>query len=108
MVIRPPKSLTNLPSGGLNRPTGAEVLEAEMKGEQAFMLGLAATKMERAIEACRNGIGDPRSTQIAANAVQSFFIQRELVGLDNHDYAIDFYDIPKHVLARVGAIDRSD
>lgn len=106
MTIRPPKSLTNFPSQGSKRPTGAEVLEAEMMGEQAFMLGLAAKKMETALNAFRNSNGDPRRTQIAADAVHAFFIQREMVGLDNHDYAIEFYKIPQRVLARVGAIDK--
>jgi len=44
---------------------------------------------------------------MAADAVQAFFIQREMVGLDNHDYVIDFYSIPNAVLARVGAINKS-
>jgi len=41
--------------------------------------------------------------QQAANMVHSFFIQREMIGLDNHDYVIEFYNIPSVVLARVGA-----
>jgi len=45
MSIRPTKNLSNYPSHGSKRPTGAEVLEAEMIGEQAFALGLAAKKM---------------------------------------------------------------
>jgi len=108
MVIRPPKTLSNLPSGGSKRPTGAQVLEAEMMGEQAFMLGLAAKKMERALDAYAKSNRDPRRTQLAADAVHAFFIQREMVGLDNHDYAIEFYDVPSSVLARVGAVDKPD
>ena len=108
MSIRPPKSLSNFPSGRSKRPTGAEVLEAEMMGEQAFALGLAAKKMERALDEFSKSNGDPRRTQMAADAVHNFFIQREMVGLDNHDYVIEFYDIPSAVLARVGAVDKSD
>lgn len=108
MTIRPPKSLTNHPALGSKRPTGMDVLEAEMMGEQAFMLGLSAKKMERALEEFSKSNGDPRRTQMAADAVQAFFIQREMVGLDNHDYAIEFYKIPSAVLARVGAVDKSD
>jgi hypothetical protein len=107
MTIRPPKSLSNHPSGGTKRPTGAEVLEAEMMGEQAFALGLAAKKMERALEEYAKSNRDPRRTQMAADAVHNFFIQREMVGLDNHDYVIEFYDIPSTVLARVGAVEKS-
>ena len=102
-MIRPPKNLTNLPKSTSKRPTGAEVLEAEMMGEQAFALGLAAKKMERALAEFANSNGDPRRTQHAANMVHSFFIHREMIGLDNHDYVIEFYNIPGPVLARVGA-----
>ena len=108
MSIRPPKNLSNYPSQGSKRPTGAEVLEAEMMGEQAFMLGLSAKKMERALDEFSKSNGDPRRTQMATDAVHNFFIQREMVGLDNHDYVIEFYDIPSAVLARVGAVDKSD
>ena len=80
----------------------------EMRGEQAAMLGLSSKKMERALEDFANSNGDPRRTQVAADAVHAFFIQREMVGLDNHDYAVEFYSIPGPVLARVGAIDKSD
>ena len=79
-----------------------------MMGEQAAMLGLAAKKMERALAEYAKSNGDPRRTQVAANAVHRFFIQREMVGLDNHDYAIEFYEIPGSVLARVGAVEKPD
>ena len=108
MVIRPPKSLSNFPSSHSKRPTGAEVLEAELMGEQAFALGVAAKKMERALDEFSKSNGDPRRTQMTADAVQAFFIQREMVGLDNHDYVIEFYNIPSAVLARVGAIGEAD
>ena len=79
-----------------------------MMGEQAFMLGLSAKKMERTLEEYAKSNGDPRRTQLAADSVHNFFIQREMVGLDNHDYVIEFYNIPGPVLARVGAVDTSD
>ena len=108
MAIRPPKNLSNHGSFGSKRPTGAEALEAEMMGEQAFALGLAAKKMERALDEYSKSNRGPRRTQIAADAVHNFFIQREMVGLDNHDYVIEFYTIPGQVLARVGAVDKAD
>ncbi len=104
-MIRPPKSLTNLPEHGTRQPSGAEALEAEMRGEQAFALGLAADRMTVALESYAKSNGDPRNTQAAADAVYAFFIQREMIGLSSHDYVIDYYDIPKAVLARVGAKD---
>lgn len=82
-----------------------EVLEAEMIGEQAYALGLVAKKMERALEAHSRSNGDPRHTQLAADATYAFFIQREFLGLSNHDYVVEYYDIPPSVLARVGAKD---
>jgi len=107
-MVRPPKSLTNLPDHSSKQPTGAEALEAEMRGEQAYALGLAAKRMEKALAAFKQSNGDPRHTQLAADAVQSFFIQREMIGMSGHDYVIEFYDIPKSVLARVGAKDKDD
>ena len=84
-------------------PTGADVLETAMMGEQAFALGLAAKKMQRALDDLAKSNGDPRRTQHAANMVHDFFIQREMIGLGNHDYVIEFYKISGPVLARVGA-----
>ena len=80
----------------------------EMRGEQALALGLAATKMERALEAFAKSNRGPSRTQAAADAVYAFFIQREMVGLDNHDFVVEYYDIPSPVLARVGAVEKSD
>lgn len=104
-MIRPPKSLTNLPTTGSRQPSGAEVLEAEMRGEQAYALGLAAERMERTLTELSQSNGDPRHVQLAADAVQSFFIQREMIGFANHDYVVEFYKIPSFVMARVGAKD---
>jgi len=74
-----------------------------MMGEQAYALGLAAKKIEKALEEYRSSNGDPRRTQMAADAVYAFFIQREMVGLSNQNYVIEYYDIPSAVLAKVGA-----
>lgn len=76
----------------------------EMRGEQAFALGLAAKKMERALEAFVKSNRGPSRTQTAADAVYAFFVQREMVGLDNHDFVIEYYSIPDAVMARVGAV----
>lgn len=95
-------------SFGTKRPTGMDVLEAEMLGEQAYALDLAAKKMTVALDNLKHSNGDPRHTQLAADATYAFFIQREMLGLSNHDYAIEFYDIPKTVLARVGTRPKSD
>lgn len=107
-MVRPPKSLSRSSSAGSKRPSGVDVLEAEMLGEQAFALGLIGRRLENALQDYANSNGDPRRTQNAANAVHAFFIQREMVGCTNHDYVIDFYKIPSAVLARVGAKPKSD
>lgn len=102
-MIRSPKTVSNHPTIGSKRPTGADVLEAEMMGEQAYALGLAGKKLERALLEYSRSNRDPRRTQNAVNAVYDFFIQREMIVMTNHDYVIEFYDIPNVILARVGA-----
>lgn len=104
-MIRPPKSLSNMKSFETKHPTGIEVLEAEMIDEQAYALSLAAKKMTAALDNLKRSNGDPRRTQLAADATYAFFIQREMLGSSNHDYAIEFYKNPNAVLARVGAKD---
>lgn len=107
-MMRPPKSLSNYRGGGSKSRTGAEVLEAEMMAEQAFALGLVGKRLESALLNYANSNGAPRRTQLAADAVHSFFIQREMIGCTNHDFVIEYYNIPKAVLARVGIIGATD
>ena len=78
----------------------------EMLAEQASSLGLSAKKMQRALDDYAKSNGDPRRTQAVADAVQAFFIQREMMGMTDQDYVIDFFKIPGLVLARVGAISK--
>ena len=107
-MIRLPKSLSSASNMGSKQPTGAEVLEAEMMVEQAYALGLVGKRLQKALEDYAKSNGDPRRTQIAANAAHDFFIQREMIGFTNHDYVIEFYKIPPAVLARVGASGETD
>ena len=51
------------------------MLEAEMMGKQAFMIGLAAQKMEKALGGFLKSNGDPRQTQMAADAGTNHFIR---------------------------------
>jgi hypothetical protein len=46
---------------------------------------------------------DVLAGQQATDAVWRYFIQREVQGLISHDPVIEFYQIPREVLARVGA-----
>ena len=64
--------------------------------------------MERALDALRNAADpDPgtraRLVQDAAEAVWRYFIQREALGLRNHQLVIRSYKIPGEVLAKVGS-----
>jgi hypothetical protein len=60
-----------------------DLLGHEILAEKAAALGRAGLRVEQAVHA--------------------YFIQRELCGLRKHDAAIREYDIPKDVLARLGA-----
>lgn len=83
-------------------------LERELKGEQAVSLGRYGREVERTLEALRGADApDPetrqRLVQDAANAVWRYFIQREALGLTNHELVVKHYAIPGEVLAKVGS-----
>lgn len=87
----------------------------ELKGEQAASLGCYGREVERTLEAlcgagaALRGADAPdaqtrrRLVQEAAEAVWRYFIQREALGLTNHDLVVKHYDIPGEVLAKVGS-----
>jgi hypothetical protein len=87
--------------------TGLDVLDYEVVAEMATSLGEAGRKVELAMAALREEAASdaPREAALraAARAVHAYFIQRELCGLKKHDDAIRHYDIPRAVLARLGA-----
>lgn len=83
-------------------------LERELKGEQAVSLGRYGREVERTLDALRTtDAPDPEMRQRlvldAANAVWRYFIQREALGLTNHDLVVKHYAIPGEVLAKVGS-----
>lgn len=83
-------------------------IERDLQGEQAASLGRYGREVERALAALRaTGDIDPDAraelVQDAAKAVWRYFIQREAVGLRNHDLVVQHYAIPGEVLARVGS-----
>lgn len=97
----------------MSRPTaamplvGPPALDVELLAEMAASLGNAGRRVEEtlaALAAC-TGDGDARRARLAeaAEAVQHYFIQRELRGFRRHDDAIAEYRIPPAVLARLGA-----
>lgn len=107
MTVRLPKNFSNtLSFTSGTAKTGASVLEAELVGEQAYSLGLAEQKMKQSLEALKAMSGSepahPKALQDAADVVHAYFIQRELIGFQNHDHPIVFYEIPKNVMTLVG------
>ena len=86
--------------------TGDAVLRYENLEEQAQSLGRAGRKVEAALAALRDHPGGedrPAVLKAAADAVWSFLVQREVMGLRDRGAVIAQYDIPREVLARLGA-----
>jgi hypothetical protein len=90
--------------------TGADTFADEMAGETAAALGRMGRGVERALAALREGESNgvdaaARETLVrsAADAVWSYFVQREICGVRSQKDAIDHYAIPREVLNRVGA-----
>ena len=101
MAVRMPSNF-----GGSREPgEGPDVLGFEILAEKASSLGRAGEKVEAALSRLRQNEGADRAVLLkaAAEAVHAYFIQRELCGLRRHDAAIREYDIPRAVLARLGA-----
>ncbi|PSJ37328.1 hypothetical protein C7I55_22690 [Sphingomonas deserti] len=99
MSFRPPRSLSFRPEAGLAG------LEREILGEKADVLGQSGQRVEHHLVALREASeGErPEALRAAAEAVQAYFIQRELCGLRNHAPVIEQYAIPRAVLIRLGA-----
>ena len=104
MPMRPPHALID---------DGFNVLEYEMRAEQASALGRQGLKMEAALAALNAWNGETQDAEMrkqlvwaASDAVWAFFIQREMCGLRNGRDIIKRYQIPGEVLASVGAARR--
>ena len=94
MSLRPPRlGQVSVPG----RDTGLSVLEAEMMSEAAAALA-RLTDPEALAEAGREVL-----LRQAADAVWSFFIQREACGLKDQRQVIADLAIPRAVLVRIGA-----
>jgi hypothetical protein len=101
--LRMPQSLRTR----LGVETGETVLRYELLEEQASSLGRAGRKVETALaalSACAAG-DEARAAALkaAADAVWSFLVQREVMGLRDRAQVIAQYGIPREVLARLGA-----
>ncbi|OBQ84351.1 DUF6665 family protein [Mesorhizobium sp. WSM3873] len=102
MSVRMP---SNFGRSGAQEST-LDLLGHEILAEKAAALGRAGQRVDEALAKLReNGEGGDRNRLLkeAAEAVHAYFIQRELCGLRKHDAVIREYDIPRAVLARLGA-----
>ncbi len=84
---------------------GTAALENEILAERASSLGAAERKVVTAIAAL-DAAGDNRDARLAEarQAVWEYFVQRELVGFRKHADVIQELNIPREVLAGLGAI----
>ena len=90
----------------LGAETGDAVLRHELLEEQAQSLGRAGRKVEAALKTLADhpaGEGRAVALKVAADAVWSFLVPREVMGLRDRTAVIAQYDIPREVLARLGA-----
>ncbi len=104
MSLRMPQGLGTEPWSS----TGPSALDREIAGEKAAFLGRAGRLVQHRLEKLRNSKPDDTNrvalVELAAKAVHSYFVQRELCGLLNHDRPTEDYAIPTEVLARLGAV----
>jgi hypothetical protein len=105
MSLRPPQ---NLSAASFKFETGDHVLDAEIASEKAAALGRTGARAEAALAR----LSDPDAVlehgrepllKAAADAVWTFFIQREACGLRDQRPVIADMNIPRAVLVRLGA-----
>lgn len=104
MSLRLPQSLQR----GRQYETGESVLHGEIASEKASTLGRAGKAVEDALNRLQDPVlladlGREVLLKEAAEAVWTFFIQRDVVGLRDHSTVIGDYQIPRAVLVRIGA-----
>jgi hypothetical protein len=102
MPLRLPQNLVTR----LDAESGQAALHHELLEEQAQSLGRAGRKVEAALAALREhpgGEGRAALVKAAADAVWSFLVQREVMGLRDRAQVVAHYAIPREVLARIGA-----
>lgn len=100
--LRMPQSL----SKRLGVETGEAVLRYELMEEQAHSLGRSGRRVEETLAALRaHPGGEDRAAVLkaAADAVWSFLVQREIMGLRDRAAIVAQYSIPREVMNRLGA-----
>lgn len=101
MSFRLPQTLTSASA----RESALGAVQAEIEGEKAASMGTAGKRVEEALAAFAKADEEarPAALKAAVDAVWGLFIQRELAGQSNHKPLIAHYNIPREVLARLGA-----
>ena len=93
----------------LLRRSGGEAADVALQGEiaqeQAAALGRMGRKAEAALAALKAHEGEGRAAVLksACDAVWCFFVQREVMGLRDRAQIVADYQIPREVMARLGA-----
>lgn len=84
---------------------GTAALEHEILAERASSLGAAERKVVNAIAALAQTTPDGNERLATARqVVWEYFVQRELVGFRRHNDVIQELNIPREVLAGLGAM----
>jgi hypothetical protein len=99
--LRMPQSLLKRLGGD----TAEAALRYELVEEQAATLGRVGRKAEAALAALKahEGEGRDQVLKAASDAVWCLFVQREVMGLRDRARIVADYQIPREVMARLGA-----
>lgn len=103
MSLRPPNLLWKTAAAD----TAFDLLGHEIIAEKAAGLGRTGAQAEACLAKLHAHQGTDAERDLlvkaAADTVYAWFIQRELCGFRRHDDVVRQYDIPRVVLARLGA-----
>ncbi len=87
--------------------TGWDVLQHEIREEQAATIGRLSQALQDSLAALRAaGKDDPRRPELvdaAAYALWNFVVQRDCAGMRFTEKFLRDFDVPKEVRARMGA-----
>jgi hypothetical protein len=78
-------------------------IEEQLQGERASALGEAGRRLEAALIAL-SAAETEEHLEEAATAAWYYMIVRESMHMFDHEHAFGIYEVPNHVIARVGAI----
>ena len=93
--------------------TGQDVLEHEIRQEQAATIGRLARELQDALDALRSfdrravdrrDARRARLVQAAAFALWNFVVQRECSGFRDTEYVLKDYRVPAEVRAKMGVM----